>query len=159
MLRISLRKKRCGTRKGYILLETLVAVLILSFGIIYISRAFISPLRASKTCLLYGRAAEIARSKIGELRIGPIEKGTSSGEIQDSDVLYKWYVEVADENESLTLVTAKVCWKQGESESLYEAALPVFIAEDTVSEEEDDDTLMDSVSSVSEKEDYDTSQQ
>jgi Tfp pilus assembly protein PilV len=116
------------TTAGYVLLETLVAVVVLSIGIVYLSRALIVPLRASKACLQYVRAAEIATAKLEETRLGPLELGSLSGEIEDSSTDYRWQVEISQQSDMITMLTATVTWNVDESERRCESTMPVFNA-------------------------------
>lgn len=109
MLRLT---KVLKNRSGFLLLEVLVSITIISLGLVYIARSFSSSTRAIETAALFLKSISLAEEKLWELEaIGESAKGRDAGNFKEDDK-YKWETE-ADELNDLPInsVKLKVDWE------------------------------------------------
>jgi general secretion pathway protein I len=79
-------------RRGFTLIEAVIALAILGVGLTVIIELFSGGLRLARTSVEYTKAVNYARLKMEEIAIKPkIEEGMEEGEF---DPTYRWQVEV-----------------------------------------------------------------
>ena len=77
-------------KQGFLLLEVLVSVVIISVGLIFIVRSFSSATRAVDISGRYLKLASLIEQKLWDLEAkGSIAKGTYKGDFKDEQA-YKW---------------------------------------------------------------------
>ncbi len=114
---------------GFTLIETLVAMMILSISLVIILQLFSGGLKSVRISDEYSRAIFHAKEKMEEiLMVDNLINGESDGEFEDG---YKWnaeilYLEPEDEAEKKKLpvdrfrINLKVSWSEGEHEKNFE---------------------------------------
>jgi len=138
-----LKKKKSGVRsqkseanrqkptanRAFTLIETLVAMMILSISLVIILQLFSGGLKSVRISDEYSRAIFHAKEKMEEiLMVDNLINGESDGEFEDG---YKWYAEILylepeDEAEKKKLpvdrfrINLKVSWLEGEHEKNFE---------------------------------------
>jgi len=98
--------------KGFLLLEVLVCVVVITVGLVYIIRSFSISTRAIATSRDYMKAASLLEEKLWEFDyIGRIEKGEYEDYFAD-DEDFKWELEAKlDEELPINETSMKVFWK------------------------------------------------
>lgn len=83
---------------GFILLEVLVSVLILSIGLVAVIGAFSSSTKIIATTRRYSEAVQLANQKMFEIRTTPMEdwKARDSGNFGDQYPEYSWEYEIEE---------------------------------------------------------------
>ncbi|MCX7919715.1 MAG: type II secretion system GspH family protein [bacterium] len=86
------------TDRGFILLEVLVSILILSIGLVAVLGAFSSSTKIIATSKRYAEAIRLAEQKMFELQTMPIDswRTRDSGEFGDQYPEYSWEYEVEE---------------------------------------------------------------
>ena len=110
-------------KKGYLLFEVMLAVAILSLGLVMLLRCFAGPLKALKVSENHLKAALLMEQKIEELQTRPQRHWQAeTGTFPDYSGQFKWRVETSRgvnaswENEKLTEAKLTVFWKEGKKE-------------------------------------------
>ena len=107
-------------KKGFLLLEVLVALTILSAGIIGVIKAYTISLRAQRHARYQTSAFLLASNLQTEIEIATIEE--RQGQISMGDRLFEWNIEIEPTyTEDFKMVSAKVKWAEQSKE--YEASL------------------------------------
>lgn len=76
------KKQRINSRQaGFTLLETVIAALILTIGIVFVAQIFITAMKQNQTSRQFTHATAIAQSKIEELNAVPLEALRYGGEL------------------------------------------------------------------------------
>ncbi|MFB3894792.1 MAG: hypothetical protein ACE14V_00665 [bacterium] len=85
---------------GFILLEVLISVLILSIGLVAIIGAFSSSTKIISTTRRYSEAVQLANQKMFEIRTTPMEdwKSRDSGDFGDQYPEYTWEYEIEEKD-------------------------------------------------------------
>ena len=101
-------------RKGFTLIEVIVAIAILAISLVMIMQLFSGGLRASRASCDYTRAIVHAKDKMEELSVDPVQ---DSGEFEDG---FKWESEVQTPGElnkeledtgfNLLKIKVKISW-------------------------------------------------
>ncbi|MDP2920768.1 MAG: hypothetical protein Q8O12_00160 [Candidatus Omnitrophota bacterium] len=109
-----LRAGKTGKNKGFLLLEILISVSILSFGVILILNSFIGPIMASQLSRDYFNAGSLLEEKMLELHSGKeVEEGSSKGGFSGPEAKFSWDLNVVKLEEiSCKEVSMKILWKQ-----------------------------------------------
>ncbi|MBL7068661.1 MAG: type II secretion system protein [Candidatus Omnitrophica bacterium] len=109
MLRL---KRKRNKRLGFLLLEVLVSVTMISVGLIYVVRSFSASTRAITTSAKFLNSVSMLEEKLWELEAkGAIERGRYRGSITTDDE-YSWEAEVEGlENAPINSLKLKVGWK------------------------------------------------
>ncbi|HAH86268.1 MAG TPA: hypothetical protein DCL60_02740 [Armatimonadetes bacterium] len=104
-------------RKGLTLLEMVVALAILSVGIVGVLQAYSSAMAANRVAESQSAAADLASSVASELdRQASLESGQLSGEFQDCRG-YSWTADIeSPDNNGMARVVITVSWKTGSVE-------------------------------------------
>jgi len=103
-----------GKNKGFLLLEMMVSVSILSFGIILILNSFIRPIRAMELSKDYFRAGLLLEQKMFELYNTDVQEGISEGVFSDFNRKFSWDMEMGERE-----IDLRVLWKErGEEREL-----------------------------------------
>ena len=106
-----------GKNKGFLLLEIMISVSILSFGIILILNSFMGPIMAAQLSRDYFNAGFLLEEKMLELYSGDVEEGSSKGGFSAFDSKFSWDLDVARLEEiPCKEVSLKVLWKQKNKE-------------------------------------------
>lgn len=96
-------------QSGFLLIEVLVAISILAFGLVYISRALTSCLNALGQIANYTRAIVLAEERFFECRIRQSESGSFPGEQS-----FSYALRISDMgNLGLKGLDIQVNWKEG----------------------------------------------
>lgn len=109
--------------KGYLLFEVILAVAILSLGLVMLVRCFAAPLKAVKVSENHLKAALLLEEKMEELQTRYERYSqTESGTFPDYSGKFKWRVETLRgvnagwDNDKLVEVKLTVFWQEGEKE-------------------------------------------
>ncbi len=89
-----------NTRKGFTLIEVLVALAITAISLTALLRLLVTNINTMDTASCLSRASIIGNAKLAEVVSGGYPKiGTESGRIEykDNNVVYSWQVNVTDE--------------------------------------------------------------
>jgi len=103
--------------KGFLLLEVLISVSILLFGVVLILSSFMGPIMAAQLSGDYFNARFLLEEKMLELYSGNAEEGSSSGAFSGFNGRFSWDINV-DRLEEIACkeVSLKVLWKQKNKE-------------------------------------------
>ncbi|MFH1854074.1 MAG: prepilin-type N-terminal cleavage/methylation domain-containing protein [Candidatus Omnitrophota bacterium] len=106
---------RKGSNKGFLLLEAMVSIAILSIGLVVILSSFTRSIRAKELSEDYFKAGLLLEEKIFELSTAPdIEEGVSEGVFSDFGNRFSWSLIVARlEGEGLKEISLEVSWAKG----------------------------------------------
>lgn len=119
-------KRKQRNKKGFLLLEVLISVAILSFSLVLIINSFSKSLRALELSENYFKANLLLSKKVFEIENNPkefLEEGQSDGIFEDFGGKFSWWLEVEKiEEEKLSEVKLKVFWFQNKKEE----ALSIF---------------------------------
>ncbi|NQT75378.1 MAG: prepilin-type N-terminal cleavage/methylation domain-containing protein [Candidatus Omnitrophica bacterium] len=97
--------------KGFLLLEVMVSVAILSVGILLALHSFVISLRAIDSSEDYFKAGLLLEEKIYEAGNAERKKGSSAGALSGFDSAFSWRMDVVElEKEELDEVTLKILW-------------------------------------------------
>ena len=110
-------------RKGFLLLEVMLTVGILSVGLVFVSRALSTSMRAAKAASNYSRAIDFVCEKAGLIELMPEEYVLGEDRRKEengafaSDKDFRWYyvLEKFDEY-NVSMLEVDVSWKEGRSE-------------------------------------------
>jgi len=104
--------RRSSKRSGFLLLEVLVSIAIISLGLIYVVRSFSSSARAVETATNFIRSVSLIEAKIWDLEAkGAIEEGRAEGEFEDEEG-YTWSLEAEGLKDTpINEVDLKVTWQ------------------------------------------------
>ncbi len=103
--------------KGFLLLEVMVSVAILSIALVMILGSFTRSIRTIELSEDYFRAGLLLENKIYELSHSEIEEGSSSGVFSDFDNRFSWNLEIMKMEEGLVReLNLGVSWHQGAKE-------------------------------------------
>lgn len=107
------RKGKC-VRAGYILLETLVALTVVSCGLVALFSVFSSTLAGVEHAEKLTVATLLAEDKLAELKVAPLRViGISKGSFADSFPGFAWRTVIkAIEGEGLYTVKVEVHWQE-----------------------------------------------
>ena len=115
-------------RKGFTLIEVLVALAITAISLVALLRLLVININTMDSASYLSRASIIGNEKLAEVvGDGNPETGTQSGRIQyeDNNAIFNWFVNVTDEQpegidklnlHGLKKVNVRVVWKQGRNE-------------------------------------------
>jgi len=106
--------KRLRYKHGYILLDALVSVLILSVAIVFLARSFIIPIKASQYTIKHSKAISILNNKLAEIDIGLTEPGSSGFEQENYQEFY-WATELITNHSNLQEIKIIVSWDERKS--------------------------------------------
>ena len=103
--------------KGFLLLEIMISVSILSFGVILILNSFMRPIMASQLSKDYFNAGYLLEEKMLELYSGNLEEGGSNGAFNGFDARFSWDLDVVRLEEiPCKEINLKVLWKEKNKE-------------------------------------------
>lgn len=117
--------------KGFMLLEVVLSVFIVSVGVVFVIGSFITSIKAFKASKSYLEVLNLIDEKMWQyLESGKIEEGSDSGEFED----YKgaeWNIEAKEleDDSPLEEVTIEVSLKEGEMERSVKIATYLFSEE------------------------------
>lgn len=108
---------KMGRNKGFLLLEIMISVSILSLGILLVLNSFMRPVRAAELSKDYFKAGLLLEGKLLELYNSDIEEGMSKGEFSDFDNRFSWELDaVKSEDGFCKEVNLKVFWHEKNKE-------------------------------------------
>lgn len=103
-----------NNNKGFLLLEVMVSVAILSTGLVLILNSFIRSIRAIDLSEDYFRAGLLFEEKIYEVYNSEIEEGSSNGVFPNFDNRFSWYLDIVKlQEDSLRELNLEISWNQG----------------------------------------------
>lgn len=119
--------KNLRSRKGYLLLEAVASILIISIGLAIILRSFTYSLRASKIAQEYFVASLLLKDKMWELeekqrREEGIAVYESTEKIPDTNYTLKTKVSRLADTDPLDLVELSILWQSGKRNEKIETA-------------------------------------
>ena len=97
--------------KGFLLLEVMVSVSILSLGVLLILNSFIRPMRAMEFSKDYFRAGLLLDQKVFELYNSDIQEGCSKGAFSGFNEKFFWEMDVSKKE-----INLKVFWNEKDKE-------------------------------------------
>ena len=102
------------SQSGFLLLETLLAILVLAVGLTLVLRSFGSSLDALGTSADYTKALLLLEERLWELEAkGSIVPGTFTGEFSEEDGNFRWEVKASELAEmELCETQVTVSWEQ-----------------------------------------------
>lgn len=108
--------------RGFMLLEVMVSLAILSIGLLVIVRSFSSSLRAQEYCHSYSQAVFLIEQKMTELQITDnLTEGIATGKGEEGFSDYSWRIETgcSKTDDSLKEINTTVYWQnKGKSSKL-----------------------------------------
>ena len=129
------RSKRINLRtdtKGYLLFEVLLSLVILSSGLILVSRSFLSSISALGVSKDHTRAVMVLEEKLAEVESGEIDIPIFSDvELEGEEAGYQWEIQSRRPEEEIgttvpyTEVEVRVSWTARNREREVEASLGV----------------------------------
>ncbi|MEE8359413.1 MAG: prepilin-type N-terminal cleavage/methylation domain-containing protein [Candidatus Omnitrophota bacterium] len=86
----------CKRRGGFLLLEVLVSITVISVGLVYIIRSFSNSSRAIETAAYYLKAISLIEERLWDLEAQKgVERGRDSGRFE-SDARYSWKTKIEE---------------------------------------------------------------
>lgn len=102
---------------GFLLLEIMISVSILSIGALLVLNSFVRPIRAVELSKDYFKAGLLMEGKLLELYNSSIEEGLSRGEFSDFDNRFSWDMDaVRSEDGFCSEVNIRVLWRKKDKE-------------------------------------------
>lgn len=109
--------------KGFILLEMMISVTILSIGLVLILSSFARSIRVKEFSEDYFRAGLLLEEKIYELNNTDIEEGLSEGVFDNFGNRFSWNLTVVkSKEEDLAEINLEVSWTKGNKRQ----SMPIF---------------------------------
>lgn len=108
MLLIGKRKKS----RGFLLVELMVTISILSIGLLFVISSFTRSIRAMALSMDYFKANLLLENKLFELYNTEITEGSSDGEFPDFNKRFSWNLGVTKTEDLINEVILKVLWKE-----------------------------------------------
>ncbi len=107
-------RRKC---EGFLLLEIMISVLILSIGVLLVLDSFVDPIRATELSRNYFKAGLLLEEKLLELYNSDIEEGILRGEFSDFDNRFSWDMDVIKlEDGFCKEISLKVLWREKDKE-------------------------------------------
>lgn len=126
-----LKLKGLSAKNGFLLLEVLVSVVVITLGLVYIVRSFSISTRAIKTSRNYMKAVSLLEEKLWELEeAGQVERGEDGDYFKD-DRGFQWEL-AADTEEELPInkTILAVTWKDRQRKQRVSIATYLWNEED-----------------------------
>lgn len=123
----SLRSRR-NKRSGFMLLEVVLSVFIVTVGVVFVIGSFITSIKAFRVSKSYLDVLNLMEEKMWEYaESGEIEEGSDSGKFEDYEGA-EWNVEAKEleDDSPLNEVTLEVALKEGERERSIEISTYLF---------------------------------
>lgn len=100
--------------KGFLLLEIMVSISILSIGVVLVLSSFMEPIKVMELSRNYFKAGILLEKKLLELYNNGIEEGVSMGEFSDFDNKFSWCLDVVrlEDDSSCREIKLKVLWRE-----------------------------------------------
>lgn len=103
--------------KGFLLLEIIISVSILSFGILLILNSFLMPIRAAELSMDYFRAGLLVEEKMAELYNSGVKDGATRGGFSGFDGRFFWELDAGYlEGHFCREINLKVYWRNKDKE-------------------------------------------
>jgi type II secretion system protein I len=100
-------------RKGYLLVEVLIALSILAIGILAVTRSFSTTIFANTYGKDYLLATMLAQGKLSEVESDPhLSFGTTNGNFGGTYADRRWQLEISPAPENLAKVILTVSWQR-----------------------------------------------
>lgn len=107
-------------REGIILLEVIVSLSILSFGLLALTRSFSGSLRAASYIHDHTLAALLAQREMAGILSNPyLSTGITTGDFGDEYPRYRWRREITSTAGKMNQVTVTVFWERREKKSRF----------------------------------------
>jgi len=108
------KRQKC---EGFLLLEIMISVLILSIGVLLVLNSFVGLIRATELSKSYFKAGLLLEEKLLELYNSDIEEGMSRREFSDFDNRFSWDLDVVKSEDGFCKeVSLKVLWCEKDKE-------------------------------------------
>lgn len=99
--------------RGFLLLEIMISISVLSIGILLILNSFVNLIRSIELSKDYFKAGLMLEEKLTEVYNSDIEEGLSGGEFSGFDNRFSWDMNVIEsEDGSCKEVSLKVSWRE-----------------------------------------------
>lgn len=103
--------------KGFLLLEIMISVSILSIGVLLVLNSFVRLIRAIELSKYYFKASLLMEEKLLELYNSDIEEGMSRGVFSDFDNRFSWDLDVVKSEYGFCKeVSLKILWREKDKE-------------------------------------------
>ncbi len=103
--------------KGFLLLEIMISVSILSFGVLLILNSFVRPIRATELSMDYFKAGLLVEEKMSELYNSGVKNGVMKGEFSGFNSRFFWALDVSYlEGGFCQEINLKVYWRNKDKE-------------------------------------------
>lgn len=113
---MSLAGKR-QKNKGFLLLEIMMSISILSMGVLLILNSFVKLIKAIELSEDYFRAGLLLEEKLTEVYNGYAKEGLSKGEFKDSSNRFSWELHIVKtEDDPCKEVSLKILWRGKDKE-------------------------------------------
>lgn len=100
--------------KGFLLMEVMVSIAILSIGFVLILNSFTRSIKALKLSEDYFKAGLLLEEKIYEISNSNLEPGSTNGVFTSPDSRFSWNLDVLEiEEVNLNEVSLEISWNQG----------------------------------------------
>ncbi|MBI5554405.1 MAG: hypothetical protein HY920_00945 [Elusimicrobia bacterium] len=101
-----------NNQDGFMLLEILLALAILSLGLVVLIQAMSAALRTTSHSLKVIKAKTLAESKLAQIQPGSYAYGPSRGDFGDSDPDFTWEIEARPAFEHVDKISLKIQWPE-----------------------------------------------
>lgn len=102
---------------GFLLLEVMISVSILSFGLLLILNSFMKPIRAAELSKDYFKAGLLLEEKMFEICNSDITEGSSGGSFSGFNSSFSWNLDVIKSEESaFKEINLKILWNEKNKE-------------------------------------------
>jgi len=103
--------------KGFLLLEIMVSVSIMSFGVLLILNSFVRPIRATELSMDYFKAGLLLEEKMSEFYNSGVKDGVTKGEFNGFDSRFFWALDAGYlEGGFFREINLKVYWRNKDKE-------------------------------------------
>jgi len=111
--------------KGYVLIDVLIAVTILSIGLVLFSRVIIMPIKGANSATKYTKAQWLLNEKLDEYRLGFIGS-EQKDKIEFAEDEFNGSLEVINSSDFGDIVKIYVSWQEGNDLKAIEFETPVI---------------------------------
>ncbi|MDD5132182.1 MAG: type II secretion system protein [bacterium] len=99
---------------GFMLIEILIALAILSLGLVVLIQSMSSTLKTVSKSWRLVEATNLAESKLAQIRSGYCDYGVSRGDFGDSNPGFSWEIEALPAFEHVDKISLKILWSEND---------------------------------------------